>query len=494
MMRKTIRRTMTKTAAAILAAAAMGAMGTSVCMAQENIKLFAMQGTGNLIFENEISMKADGSKEVRLFMDSGEFSPELWEAATLVSSDAEKAEVQKNSFGGSNACSFSIYGIRPGTADVTLTYNGVAYVCKVTVEGSLEFKEKTAVAGVGKTTAVNLTGIHDSLYNKETKKFEFTASEWSSVRLTVSDDTVLSAEKSAAEPGKIELKGISAGYCQLNVEYKELSTNIMVEVASNSIYFGEGGETYSANVTTELMNGQEKLYYATDRFEGINDEVMEQAQCSSSDPIVASVEIDREKSSNKAVAFKVKGVSSGDAMVTLTVGNETYATSFHVITEKLSVESRDVKLMEGDEYPFVVSRTDDMKFPLSIMDGVTYTSSNKKVADVNLGSIKAKKSGKCTITVSYKDEFINVEVNVKPWASAVKSKKYKTKSRFSLDSLYKVNAENVENITYTKVKSSDPKVVKVNKKGACIAKTEGKAILTYLVNGHKCTTTVVVKG
>ena len=485
---------MAKTAAAILAAAALGAMGTSVCMAQENIKLFAMQGTGNLIFENEVTMKANGSKEVRLFMDSGEFSSELWEAATLVSSDAGKVEVQKNSFGGSNVCSFNIYGVLPGTSDVTLTYNGVAYVCKVTVEGSLDFKEKSAVAGVGKTTVVNLTGIHDALYNKETKKFEFTASEWSSVRLTVSDDTILSAEKSAAEPGKIELKGLATGYCQLNVEYKELSTSLMVEVASNSIYFGEGGETYSANKTTELMNGEEKVYYATDRFEGINEEVMEQVQCSSSDPIVASAAVDRSLSNNKAIAFKVKGVSSGDAMVTFTVGNETYTTSFHVITEKLSVESRDVKLMEGDEFPFVVSRTDDMKFPLSIMDGVTFTSSNKKVADVNLGSIKAKKAGKCTITVSYKDEFVNINVTVKAWASAVKNKKYKADSRFSLSDLYKVNAENVENISYTKVKSSDPKVVKVNKKGVCIAKAEGKAVLTYSVNGHKCTTTIVVKG
>lgn len=493
-MKHTSRKAMLKTAAAIVAAAAMGVAGTSASMAQENVKLFAQQGTGNIIMETEAVMKANDSKEVRLFMDSGEFSQELWDAATLTSSDTGKVEVQKNSFGGSNACSFNIYSICPGTSDVTLTYNGVAYVCRVTVEGRLEFKEESAIAGVGKTTFVNLSGIHDALYNKETKKFEFTASEWSSVQLTVSDDTILSAQKSATEPGKIELKGIAAGYCQLNVQYKELSTDIMVEVAGNSIYFGEGEETYSAGVTTDIMNGEEKIYYATDRFEGINEETMELAQCSSSDPIVASVELDRALSSNKAIAFKVKGISSGNAAITLTVGNETYMTSVHVITEKLSVESRDVQLMEGEEYPLLVSKTDDMKFPLSVMDGVTFKSSNKKAADVNLGAIKAKKAGKCMITVSYKDEFVNINVTVKAWASAAKNKKYKVKSKFSLADLYKVNAENVENISYSNVKSSDPKVVKVKKNGACVAKSAGKAVLTYSVNGHKYTTTIVVKG
>lgn len=495
-MKHTTRKMMTKTAVAIAAAVSMGMAAAPVSMAQENFRLFETNpGTGAIIMENTATVKANDSKEIRLFMDGGEFSSQLWEAATLTTSDAERVEVQKNSFGGSNVCSFNIYGLRPGTSDVTLTYNGVAYVCKVTTEGMMEFREDSPITGVGKTTFVTLDCISEGTYDVATKKSAFNRLEWGFVYLTVGDDTVLSATKSETEPGKIELKGLATGSSQLSVEYKGLTTSVTVEVVGNSIYFGEADNSYSADETTSLLTGEEKIFYATDRFEGINEEIIDLAQCTSSDNLVAWVEVDKSLSNNKVIAFRVKAAGSGIATISFSAGNASYTTTVEVATEKLSVESRDVSLLVGDEYPFVVSRTDDMKFPLSIMDGVEFESSNKKVAFVNSDMIKAKKAGKCTITVKYKDEFVKVNVTVKDWVTAAKSKKYKVKNKFALADLYKINAENAgDSVVYTDVKSSAPEVVKVNKNGKCVAKSKGKAVLTYSVNGHKCTTTIVVKG
>ncbi len=115
------------------------------------------------------------------------------------------------------------------------------------------------------------------------------------------------------------------------------------------------------------------------------------------------------KSSNSKIAtvsvknnvISIKGKKTGTA--TITVATESGATAKckvkvvngTVKTKKLTLSSKKVTLKKGKKTTLTVTRN-----PISATDKLTWSSSNKKIATVSSkGTIKAKKKGKCTITV-----------------------------------------------------------------------------------------------
>lgn len=112
------------------------------------------------------------------------------------------------------------------------------------------------------------------------------------------------------------------------------------------------------------------------------------------------------KSSNPKVAAvnskgKITGKKTGTAVITVTMKSGAFASvkikvqKKAVKTTKVSVDKKKLTLKKGKSQTVKVTLT-----PLTSLEKVKFTSSNKKVAEVSAkGKIKGKKPGKAKITV-----------------------------------------------------------------------------------------------
>jgi uncharacterized protein YjdB len=114
------------------------------------------------------------------------------------------------------------------------------------------------------------------------------------------------------------------------------------------------------------------------------------------------------RSSNTSVATvetngTVKGINSGTATITATVNGVSNVSASCVITVKQPVKSvkikKSVKLKRGKTYVLAVK----IKPADATNKNVKWKSSNKKVASVSKGVIRAKKKGRAVITVTTND-------------------------------------------------------------------------------------------
>ncbi|MBE5881391.1 MAG: hypothetical protein E7289_03630 [Lachnospiraceae bacterium] len=126
------------------------------------------------------------------------------------------------------------------------------------------------------------------------------------------------------------------------------------------------------------------------------------------------------KSSDKKVATvnskgKITAKKAGKATITVTTKKGAKATVTITVQEKavkctkIAVDKKNITLKVKKSYQLKVTKT-----PVTTLEKVTYTSSNKKVATVSkTGKIKAKKAGKATITVKCGKKTVKVKVTVK---------------------------------------------------------------------------------
>ena len=135
---------------------------------------------------------------------------------------------------------------------------------------------------------------------------------------------------------------------------------------------------------------------------------------------------------------------------------------------------------------------------------IKVSSSNKKVASINKkGIVKAKKRGNSKIIINitkgkYRVQYIvkvKVKKNVPFNYSLVKfNTKYKNVSVCLYKLLrrgtsYKISVKHLEKGNKVKFKSSNPKVISVNKKGKCVSHKNGKATITIKMTKGKRTFT-----
>ena len=126
------------------------------------------------------------------------------------------------------------------------------------------------------------------------------------------------------------------------------------------------------------------------------------------------------KSSNKKVATvtkkgKITGKKTGTAKITVTTKKGAKATikikvqKGKVKTKKLTISKKKLTLQKGKSYKLTVTKT-----PITSLEKITYSSSNKKVATVSSkGKIKAKKKGTAKITIKCGTKKATVKVTVK---------------------------------------------------------------------------------
>ncbi|MCI8593453.1 MAG: hypothetical protein HFI88_14205 [Lachnospiraceae bacterium] len=199
-----------------------------------------------------------------------------------------------------------------------------------------------------------------------------------------------------------------------------------------------------------------------------------------------------DKKTGKITALKKKGkaavtvtlASGKTAKVTVTVQKGT------VKTDRISGLKKSVTLEPGKKLTLkpVIS-------PITSQQKVSYTSSDRKVADVSKkGVVTAKKSGTAKITVKSGSKKVVVTVKVpKKSPTAIKNipsaKTLKKGKTLTLKPKFSPSGSTAK-VTYT---SSDKKVASVNAKGKITAKKKGTAVITVKAGKLKKQCKITVK-
>ena len=203
------------------------------------------------------------------------------------------------------------------------------------------------------------------------------------------------------------------------------------------------------------------------------------------------------KSSNTRIATvtskgKVTGVRKGSATITVVLASGKTLTAKvsvqtgTVRTTSVSVNTRNITLKNKATYQLRVT-----KAPLTSQEGITYSSSNKKIATVSrTGKITAVKPGTATITIKSGKKKTTVRVKVE----GVKTTKLTAnKTTLTLNrgksfnwKVTKTPTNSSEGITYW---SSNKNIATVNSSGKITAKKKG----TTTINAKSGSKTVNVK-
>lgn len=160
------------------------------------------------------------------------------------------------------------------------------------------------------------------------------------------------------------------------------------------------------------------------------------------------------------------------------------------ITTAINVNSKKVTVYEKKGFQLKVKLT-----PSYSKEGITYTSSNKKVATVSKkGYIKGVKAGTATITVKSGKKSAKVKVTVKKVTTKKLTANKKSiklaKNKTFAWKVKKAPTNSSEKITYS---SSNKKVATVSKNGKITAKKSGKAVIIAKSGKKKVTIKVTVK-
>ena len=206
------------------------------------------------------------------------------------------------------------------------------------------------------------------------------------------------------------------------------------------------------------------------------------------------------KSSNTKIATvtnkgKVTGKKKGSSTITATLASGvTVRTTVKVQTgtvktTSISVNTRNITLKTKQGFQILATRN-----PATSQQGITYSSSNKKIATVNKkGYITGVKSGTATITVKSGSKSVKIKVKVegvkttdlKANRTEITLKKNKS---FSWK-VTRVPSNSSENITYS---TSNKKVATVSSSGKIKAKKKGTATITAKSGSKKITIKVTV--
>ncbi len=178
---------------------------------------------------------------------------------------------------------------------------------------------------------------------------------------------------------------------------------------------------------------------------------------------------------------KIIGKAVGETTVTVTLASGTTA-SFKVKvqkkavpTAKVTIAEKKITLQKGQ-----AQTLEPVVTPVTTLDKLTYSSSNKKVVTVtSKGKITAKKAGTATITIKSGKKSVKVKVTVpKTMTTAItnvpETKELKKGKSWTIKAKL-TPAKSEEKITY---KSSNSKIAAVSSKGKVTAKKKGTATIT----------------
>lgn len=336
----------------------------------------------------ETTTDADGNKAEK-------FIPFDFSAATWRTSDSTICSIEKMAENPLTAC---VTGLKAGTATVTVRVNdseGKAYTCEYTItvypKGAIQTDPEVYfttsqnvvnLPGAGKESVVRISAINLS------------SSKYSKISWTVSDEkvaTVIGNGTSAT------IKAVSEGEAVISVSHEDSQNMLKIYVRVGSEYVIPAAEPVvyisAQDVITMLKNDSaQKLTAVLVNYDG-------------ADSAGFSFEIDNEEvatissQSTNGIAY-IKPVSSGQAEVTITHTKTDIAKKVLVVVgnseEELSgftyltTSSNVVAVGEGNTKTVSVSvkNSDEV-----VIDGYTWTSSNRNVVDVTASGATAVFTG-----------------------------------------------------------------------------------------------------
>lgn len=336
----------------------------------------------------ETTTDADGNKAEK-------FIPFDFSAATWKTSDSTICSIEKMAENSLTAC---VTGLKAGTATVTVRVNdseGKAYTCEYTItvypKGAIQTDPEVYfttsqnvvnLPGAGKESVVRISAINLS------------SSKYSKISWTVSDEkvaTVIGNGTSAT------IKAVSEGEAVISVSHEDSQNTLKIYVRVGSEYVIPAAEPVvyisAQDVITMLKDDSaQKLTAVLVNYDG-------------ADSAGFSFEIDNEEvatissQSTNGIAY-IKPVSSGQAEVTITHTKTDIAKKVLVVVgnseEELSgftyltTSSNVVAVGEGNTKTVSVSvkNSDEV-----VIDGYTWTSSNRNVVDVTASGATAVFTG-----------------------------------------------------------------------------------------------------
>ena len=167
-----------------------------------------------------------------------------------------------------------------------------------------------------------------------------------------------------------------------------------------------------------------------------------------------------------------KGTVFGHSLVATSGENEEYVVSKYEVEASVEKEFLSVKDKEETELKVLVDGEEKT-------EGVTYESSNEKVATVKDGVIKAVGVGTAKITAKYKDAEDTVEVNgiipIKTMKFTATSSSIKVGNDLQLKLQVTPSDASIDTLIYS---SSDDETAAVNKNGIVTGRQKGEVTIT----------------
>lgn len=407
---------------------------------------------------DELSLSVGGTYQLELtglFEDGSE--ADVADLAEWSSDDTDVADVFKG----------LVTAYKAGTATLTASYGTKAATVtvdvdvaqKLTVSSTDVFVREDASSTVT-VTATYLDGTTEDVTSKV---------EWSS-----SDESIANAKD-----GTGTITGYSVGEATLTASYGTKTATVNVDVGVPRLL------KMSATSMQMSKGSTESLTVTATYSDGTTEDVTSKATWTSSDTSVVYV-----------AKGQIQALASGEATITAAYGGISATTDISVDvprTLKLSQETLDLKEDGSASVTVTITYTDGTTEDVTA--DATWTSSDKTVATVYMGTVTAVATGQATITATYLGKTANLTVNV---AMPIKLTASKTDLTLEEDASESVTLtavysdETSEDVTSKATWASDNESVAYVKDGNITAVGAGEANITGTYGGKTATITVSV--
>lgn len=267
----------------------------------------------------------------------------------------------------------------------------------VTITASYGSKTVSLTAAVGKSNKLSVDDDSVFLRINGTQQLVLTALDSAGVSSTVTADAVwTSADGNIAMVTKGLITGYKSGSTTVTAVYGGKTVTISVDIEKAS----------HLNITPSKLNlglNQSKSVTVIASYADGTSEDM-------TDTVVWS-------SDNEAVAYvsagKITAYSTGTAVITASYGGKTATVAVTAGTpNKLTLQAKTVSLEEDETYQLVATGAYSDGSDLILTKDVVWSTSDKKVAEVEDGLITAEGVGTAVITAKYGDISATITVNV----------------------------------------------------------------------------------
>jgi len=270
-----------------------------------------------------------------------------------------------------------------GAAVVTATYMGQSVIVNVNVSKKVKALTKDTQEldlRLKESHQVNITAVYEDGTSEDVTK----KASWSS------DNSAVATVTNGL------ITGYSSGIATVTAKYGTQTTSIPVSV--EIVKRLDPGKSSVALLT----KGSETITLIATYPDGKTEDVAAKAEWTSDAPTVAD-----------AINGKITGYGPGTATITASYGTKTATIKVEVDnTLKLTLDKESLFMKKGETQQVKLTATYTNDSATDVSQQATWTSSNSSVVSVYQGKLSANAIGEATITATYGDKSVKLEVDV----------------------------------------------------------------------------------